>query len=210
MSEGVRITWYGHACFKIEYGGHSLALDPYRDVPGYPKLQMKAGAVMASHMQHDDHGYLEAVTVTEEEGPSPFRTETVACFHDDAQGSLRGKNNITIIEAGGKRIAHLGDLGHMLSEEQIEAVGKCDVMMIPVGGYYTIDAKGAKQVVDETDPTVVIPMHYRTGSYGFDVIAEPEEFLTLCSDRKIVRAEGPVFETDGSGEKRVVLLRFEG
>ncbi len=208
MSEKVTLTWYGHACFKIECGGHSLVMDPYRDVTGYPKLNLSAGTVMASHMQHDDHNAFDMVTITDEKGESPFRTETVDCFHDREGGSLRGKNKITIIEAGGKRIAHMGDLGHTLSEEQIAAVGKCDVMLIPVGGYFTVDAGEAKQIVDATDPIVVIPMHYRSGSYGYDVIAEPDEFLSLCSDRELIRQQGPVWEIDDSEERRVVLLKF--
>ncbi len=207
MAQKVTLTWYGHACFKIEYSGHSIVIDPYRDVTGYPELRLTAGAVTASH-EHDDHGALDQVTVVREEGESPFRMETVSCFHDDAGGTLRGENRITVIEAGGKRIAHMGDLGHMLSEEQLAAVGRCDVMLIPVGGYYTVDAKGAKQVVDAADPAVVIPMHYRSGSYGYDVIAEPDEFLELCTDRKVIRAKGPVWEIDDSEERRAVLLQF--
>ena len=208
MSEKVTITWHGHACFKIECGGHSIVMDPYRGVDGYPELHLSAGAVMASHTQHDDHSAFDLVNIVEEEGDSPFRTETIACFHDDEGGSLRGENKITIIEAAGKRIAHMGDLGHMLSEEQLDAVGKCDVMLIPVGGYFTIDAKGAKEIVDAADPVVVIPMHYRSGSYGYDVIAEPDEVLSLCTDRRLIKQDGPSWEIDDSEERRVVLLKF--
>ncbi len=208
MSDRVKITWFGHACFKIECGGHSIAIDPYREVPGYPELSLEAGSVCCSHTQHDDHGYTEAVRIVEEKGESPFSVRTVDCFHDPEGGALRGENKITIVEAAGKRIAHCGDLGHLLSEEQLRALGACDVMMIPVGGYFTVDAMGAKQIVDAADPIVVIPMHYRTGNIGFDVLTEVDEFLKLCTDRTIVSISGSDFEVDDSKERRTVVLEF--
>lgn len=207
MSDRVKITWYGHSCFKIEAAGHSAVIDPYTDVPGYPELSLTAGEVYTSH-GHDDHGWVQAVKIVEEAGESPFKISVVPCFHDPEGGALRGENKITIFEVLGKRIAHLGDLGHLLSEEQIKAVGKCDVILIPVGGYYTIDAQEAKKTADALDPCVIIPMHYRTGKYGFDVIAEPDEFLKLCKDHKVIYGEGPDWEIDDSDEKRVVLLKF--
>lgn len=209
MSDRIKITWHGHACYKLECGGHSIVIDPYREVPGYPALDLTAGAVCASHTQHDDHGYFEAVTVKEEAGESPFTITTVDCFHDPEGGTLRGVNKITIFEAAGKRLAHFGDLGHILSEEQLAAVGKCDVAFMPVGGFYTVDAAEAKQIIDALDPVTVIPMHYRTGEFGFDVIAEPEDFLDLCTDRTVIRHNGAVLEVDDSQERRAVLLKFE-
>ena len=210
MSDRVKITWFGHACFKVECGGHSIAIDPYREVPGYPALSMEAGAVYCSHTHHDDHGYTEAVKIVEEAGESPISVSTVDCFHDPEGGSLRGKNQIVIVEAAGKRIAHFGDLGHLLSEQQLQAVGACDVILLPVGGYYTIDAAAAKQVADAVDPAVVIPMHYRRGNVGFDVLSELDDFLKLCTDRSVVFAGGSVFEVDDSKERRVVVLKFGG
>ena len=207
MSDRITITWHGHSCFKIEAAGHSAVIDPYTGVPGYPELSLTAGEVYTSH-GHDDHGWIQAVRTEAEAGESPFRVTTVECFHDPKRGALRGENKITIFEVLGKRIAHLGDLGHLLSEEQVKAVGKCDVILIPVGGYYTIDAQEAKKTADALDPTVIIPMHYRTGGYGFDVIGEPEDFLSLCTDRRIIKEEGPRWEIDDSPEKRVVLLKF--
>lgn len=207
MFDKIKIIWLGHSCFKIEYGGHSIVLDPYENVDGYPELSVSAGAVHASH-GHDDHGCIQAVTLEKEEGNSPFKLTEIPCFHDSEGGALRGTNLITVIEVAGKRIAHFGDLGHMLSGEQIAAVGRCDVIMLPVGGFYTIDARGARQVVEDTDPTVVIPMHYRNGKYGFDVIAEVDEFLDLCADREIISMDSNTYEVDDSEKRRVVVLKF--
>lgn len=213
ISEKIKITWLGHACFKIECGGHSLVMDPYRGVPGYPDLSVKAGELYASHTHHDDHGYFDAVQIVEEPGESPFSVKTVESFHDDQGGALRGQNKITLIDVLGKRIAHFGDLGHMLDKEQLAAVGHVDVALVPVGGTYTIDAKGAKKLTDDVDPVVVIPMHYRKGIYGYDVIDEPDEFISLCSEgegaREFISKENSEFILDDSSKRRVVLLKFE-
>ncbi len=205
----VKLTWLGHSCFKIEFGGHSAVIDPYKEVPGYPHLSCSAGAVYTSH-DHDDHGYTQAVTLIKEEGESPFKITTVNCFHDGEQGALRGKNMITIFEAGGIKAAHFGDIGHLLSDDKIEKLKGLNAAMIPVGGYYTIDGAQAHDLMKAIDPDVTIPMHYRMGKYGFDVISGPEEFLDLISDRKIVKSESDHIEIGASEEKRAVLLTFKG
>ncbi len=213
ISEKVKITWLGHACFKVECEGHSLVIDPYNGVPGYPALSVKAGEVYASHTHHDDHGYFDAVQIVDEPGESPFSVKTIECFHDDKGGTLRGQNKITLIDAAGKRIAHFGDLGHMLDKDQIAAAGHVDAALIPVGGTYTIEAEGAKKLTDDIDPIVVIPMHYRKGIYGYDVIDEPDKFISLCSEgdgaRRFIEQGSNEFTLDDSDERRIILLRFE-
>ena len=112
----------------------------------------------------------------------PVAVETVASFHDDKLGILRGKNSIHVLSAEGMRIAHLGDLGHALSGKKLEALRGLDAVLIPVGGFFTIDARTAKVVVDALKPRVVIPMHYRLGGMGFDVIGELSDFTGLCDN----------------------------
>lgn len=205
----IRLTWLGHSCFKIEYGGNTAVIDPYKDVPGYPSLSCSAGAVYTSH-DHDDHGYTQAVRLVKEEGESPFKVTTINCFHDGERGALRGENRITVFEAGEIKIAHFGDLGHPLSADMTKKLKGLNVALIPVGGYYTIDGAQAYDVMKAIDPDVTIPMHYRKGQYGFDVISGPEEFLDLISDRKIEKSELDHIEIGASEEKRVVLLTFKG
>ena len=140
----MKLTWLGHACFRLDTDCGSVVFDPFRDgsVPGYRNIRETADMVLCSH-EHGDHGARECVTLT---GREPaFRVIRIPCFHDDAEGAKRGNNIIHIIEAEGLRAAHFGDLGHMLSPEQIQALGKLDLAMIPVGGFYTIDAQTAKQ-----------------------------------------------------------------
>lgn len=173
----MNIKYCGHACFKIESGDRSIVFDPYEDgyVKGYGNIRESAVQVLCSH-GHRDHTGTDCVRLI------PGRetaVETVECFHDDVHGAKRGKNLIHIVEMDGLRIVHMGDLGHMLSGEQIERIGKPDVLMIPVGGFFTIDAETAKAVAGKLGARVIIPMHYRLGSAGYDVIAELPDFTEL-------------------------------
>lgn len=179
--EDLKITWKGHACFEFTCGDHTAVIDPYREVPGYPPLALEAGEVYASHTQHDDHGYFEAVKLVAQPGKSPFKVTTVDTFHDPEGGALRGRNKITLIEAGGVRLAHFGDLGHELSDEQLEAVKGSDIIMIPVGGFYTIDGVQAARLAEATGAKLIVPMHFRSGDKGFDVIDTPDAFMNALN-----------------------------
>lgn len=174
----MKITYHGHACFTVESNGYSIVLDPYKDTKGFKDVELTANDVICSH-EHFDHGYREGVTIIPN-SKKVFNVTTVKSFHDDAQGAKRGLNDITILEAEGKRVAHLGDLGHMLSEEQAEALQNLDVLMIPVGGFFTIDPKQAVEIIKQLNPKTVIPMHYKDGEKGLDVIAGIDEFLGLA------------------------------
>jgi len=173
----MKLTYFGHAMFRLESGGSSILIDPYDEKVGYPIPDVAATAVTVSH-EHGDHSNIAAVKghpkvirglkdagkdwaeVNERVGP--FTISGVATYHDASSGNDRGKNTIFIFEAEGLRIAHAGDLGHPLSAEQVSALGKIDVLMLPVGGHYTCGPTEAEQVVDQVRPRVVIPMHYKT------------------------------------------------
>ena len=129
----MKLTWYGHSCFLLESGEGSIVFDPYRpgSVPGWELPELRADAVICSH-GHRDHGWSEGVTLTG--GSFTGRIEQIASFHDDRRGALRGENTITLAEADGVRAVHMGDIGCALTAEQIAALGRVDVLMIPVGG----------------------------------------------------------------------------
>ena len=171
------ITWLGHACFLLEYRGFRILLDPYQDVPGLPNTAVEADAVYCSH-DHFDHCYTEHVTLTGNK-ENPFTVREVPCFHDPEQGALRGPNTIRLFTAGGLTVAHMGDLGHFLSEEQAREMGHCDAMLMPIGGVYTLDAAQAREQAARLNPTVLIPMHYHKGPVGFDNIGTLEDFTAL-------------------------------
>ena len=171
------ITWLGHSCFILESGGFRVLLDPYHEVQGLPDVEAEANAVYCSH-DHFDHAYTEKVRLIPA-GENPFAVREVQTFHDDKGGALRGKNTIRAFTAGGVTVAHLGDLGHPLSQAQLAELGHCDAILIPVGGFYTIDADAAKQTADAIGAAVVIPMHYRKSETGFDVLGTVEDFTGL-------------------------------
>ena len=170
----MKITWLGHACFLLESEGYRVILDPCKGVPGVKDTAGEADAVYCSH-GHFDHCYTDELHISHKT-PSPFTVREIASFHDDAQGAKRGENTIRALTADGITVVHLGDLGHLLSAEQIAAIGTCDVLLIPIGGTYTLDIAQAKQVAEQLRPRVIVPMHYRRGEMGFEVLQTVEEF----------------------------------
>ncbi|MBQ2667772.1 MAG: MBL fold metallo-hydrolase [Clostridia bacterium] len=205
MRESISIRWLGHAAYKITKGNYSVVLDPFAPgtVPGFRDICEEANLVLCSHGHHD-HNHTEAVTLLPETEPA-FAVTTLSSFHDDVQGAKRGPNTIHILEADGVRIVHFGDLGCALTPEQIETLRGADVILIPVGGFYTIDAAQAKAVVDQIRPKVVIPMHYKAENYGLAPIGTVEEFLALFADH--VQLGKDTF-TVGEVDAGVVVLSY--
>ncbi len=178
----VKINYIGHACFKLTFGDWSCVVDPYENgsVPGLGDVQAAALAVYCSHGHHD-HNAAHLVKQMRMIAPAP-QVKTVKTFHDDAEGAKRGENLVHIFEGEGVKIAHFGDLGHPLSEEQIKEIGEIDVALIPVGGFYTVDSATAKQVAERVNAKAIIPMHYRTEKFGFDVISHIDDFTKLFNN----------------------------
>ncbi len=192
------LTWYGHSCFKLESAQGSIVFDPYE--PGYvPGLALPEGlsadAVICSHA-HGDHSYAAGVALTGRR--TELAVERMETFHDDVHGAKRGRSTVTIVTAEGMRIVHMGDLGHMLSAEQCAALTGADVLMIPVGGYYTIDARTAAALVRKLRPRIVIPMHYRGAGFGFDVLAGVEDFIALSDNVRRLDTNVLTLPTDGA------------
>ena len=177
----MKLIWHGHSCFTLESTQGTLVFDPYGDgsVPGLPALDLTADMVLCSH-GHGDHNAVESVRLT---GKAPtLSVERLETFHDPERGALRGPNTIHIVTADGLRLAHLGDLGCMPGEEQLARLKHLDVLLVPVGGYYTIDAAQASALTDLLHPRIVVPMHYRGEDFGYDVIAPVNDFLVLRRD----------------------------
>ena len=188
----MKLTWLGHACFLLEADGYRIVTDPYTGVPGYPPLSVSAHAVFCSH-GHFDHNAVDCVTLLPHRD-SPFTVREIASFHDERGGTLRGGNTIRVFTADGISVAHLGDLGHPLSAEQLAAIGPVDAALVPVGGVYTLDAAGAKSVCDALKPRCVLPMHYRHAPYGLAEVGGVEPFLALWPQAEVHRLSGPAIE----------------
>lgn len=198
----MQLTWLGHACFLLEQDGYRIITDPYTGVEGYPALGAAAHAVFCSH-HHFDHDAVDRVTLLPPR-ESPFTVRAVETCHDDRCGALRGPNTVRVFTAGGVTVAHLGDLGHALTAEQLAAIGPVDVVLTPVGGVYTLDAVGAAQVCRALDARCVVPMHYRHGPYGLPDVDGVEPFLALWPSDQVHRLGDSGFAL--APETRGVLL----
>lgn len=177
MEHTVKINWLGHACFQMEYRGWSLIVDPYADgsVPGLPKLRASADAAYCSH-GHGDHNAVQVLKLSGAAAPADFAVETVECPHDDQLGVLRGGNTVHIFHFGALRVAHLGDIGCFPEETALSRLRGCDALLLPVGGFYTIDGETAWQIVQAVRPGLCVPMHYRGEGFGFEVLSTVEPF----------------------------------
>jgi len=179
----MRIKWLGHASFLITSdSGIKIITDPYQpdERLKYGEINESADIVTVSH-EHGDHNYVSAVRGNPEaiRGTAKVKgieLKGIPAYHDDAGGSQRGKNTIFCFAVDGVRVCHLGDLGHPLSDKQAAELGSVDILIILVGGSYTIDAKVAGQVCDKLKPKVIIPMHFRNDKCIFP-IAGVDEFL---------------------------------
>ncbi len=187
----MKIEFLGQACFVLTTdAGTRIVTDPYA-VGGairYAEVGVSADGVTVSH-GHSDHANVDGVggdptviNTTAGGSVGSVKIRGVRTSHDATGGSERGENIVFIIEADGLRVAHLGDLGHALTVEQTREIGPVDVLLVPVGGLFTIDATTAAAVADALGAAVVIPMHYKTDKLGFD-IAPVSEFVELQPDR---------------------------
>ncbi len=187
----MHISWLGHSCFRVRGSQAVVITDPYPPSLGYSLGKPNAGIVTVSH-QHPGHSYVQGIggeprPVT---GPGEYEISSVliigiATFHDRERGRERGKNTVYVMEVDEVSICHLGDLGHVLTAEQVEEIDNVDVLLLPVGGVSTIDASMAAEVVRQLEPKVVLPMHYKTQALSGEL--EPvERFLKEIGVKEII------------------------
>ncbi len=188
-ASAVTVQWFGQSSFLITAkGGTRIVTDPYESgafngALGYKPITISADVVTVSH-EHADHNYTQAIggnpTILRNPGKHTVKGIEflgIASYHDKAFGTMRGKNTIFRFTVDGVTFCHLGDLGTTLSTAQLKDIGKVNVLLIPVGGTYTIDWKDAYAVIDQLKPNLVIPMHYKTEVVTLP-LASVTEFLT--------------------------------
>jgi L-ascorbate metabolism protein UlaG (beta-lactamase superfamily) len=190
-----KLTWLGQSCFVLETAaGTRIVMDPISKGFGYElPVGLKADAVTVSH-EHPDHNnvallvnkprVLRGLTADRkgwtkiDEKVKDVSIRSIGVYHDGNRGAERGLDTVFVFEVAGMRIAHLGDLGHVLTDDQLSAIGAVDVVLIPVGGTFTLDAYQASRVVDQLHPRLlVIPMHYKTAASTMKELAGVDDFL---------------------------------
>ncbi len=214
----MKIKYLGHAAFELALeNGKKLVFDPYKagafGTLTYGTIEGYFDIAVVSH-DHDDHAdaavLLRAKKVVGKAGRVTIDgivIESVATFHDDRKGGARGKNLISIVEADGLRVAHMGDLGHPVSAKDYPMLAGLDVLMIPVGGFFTIDAATAAKVVKDLSPKITIPMHYKTPKADFP-ITPVEDFTQLMDNvEKAGSSEIDVTKATLPAKPKVIVLK---
>jgi L-ascorbate metabolism protein UlaG (beta-lactamase superfamily) len=231
-AKALKLQWFGQSFFVLTTSaGTRIAFDPHA-LQEYGKPKVDADVVLISH-QHPDHTRVEAINNREKakiiegvkaQGPparggapradwnpveetfKDVRIRNLGVYHDTMQGMQRGKNSIFIVEADGLKIVHLGDLGHLLSDDQLRQIGPVDVLMIPIGGVYTLNGAKAKGVMAQIKPRMyVLPMHY--GTPIFSDLLPPDEFIDgLPNIQRMLTTNELTINTDFRPPAPVVVL----
>ena len=184
----MKLKWLGHSCFEITlYNGKVIVTDPYDETVGYPPLNVRADLVLSSH-GHFDHNCFDAVSgefeiINQPGGYERFGAKItgVHSFHDEVRGAKRGENMLFAIEADGVKLVHLGDLGHQPdTDDQKALLADVDVLLIPIGGTFTITTPEAVRLIEDYKPAAAIAMHYRNRYCGFNV-SDSSEFIRTTS-----------------------------
>lgn len=187
----MKITWLGHSSFLIEDSkGRKILTDPFDESVGYKTFNGDVDVVTISH-HHFDHDYtknLDSSKVHILDKVGAFNLCDIPIigfpsFHDETKGTKRGENTIYVITVDDYKLCHLGDLGHALSKDEIISLGNIDILLIPVGGNYTIDAKAAYELTKSLKSHIIIPMHYKTPALSFPLDGV-ENFLTFMKNVK--------------------------
>jgi len=213
----MEINYLGHAAFRIRGKSTTVVTDPY--APEHVGLKfpkhIAADIVTVSH-DHPDHNAIHQIegAAYVVNGPGEYEIKGVgiiglSTFHDEEKGAKRGKNTIYRIEMDGLSIVHLGDLGHTLSVAEVDSLGGVDILMIPVGGLYTIDPAAAVAVINEIEPSIVLPMHYgRTElpAKAFGNLATREAFLKEIGTENVVPQPKLTITKDKLPEQMQVVI----
>lgn len=223
-------TWLGHPTFILKTSTGLIALlDPMGAGVGYPLTPVSGVDLVTVSHEHFDHNNVGLATGSPlvlrglvgndwakiDQTVKGVRVRTVPSYHDDTQGTQRGKNAIFVFEMEGLKIAHLGDLGHKLSDDQIKAIGAVDLVMLPVGGFFTIDGRGAAEIVGQLNPKVIVPMHYKTPALSASlarVLAEVGGFTAaIGTSAKVTQAGHTITLTAGKlpAERTVMVMNYK-
>lgn len=213
----MNITYLGHSSFLLKNSNGNVLTDPYDSATmgrKFPKVQAEIITISHEHADHNARNVVEGepliIDIPGEYEKHDIRVNGFETYHDKSQGQERGKNTIFKIEMDDISILHCGDLGHILSSELIDEIDGADIVLIPVGGYYTIDADEARQVVEKLEPSIIIPMHYKVADMNPEImnnLAPVEDFLSKIGVTEPERMKTlSIKKADLGEDTRIIVL----
>lgn len=210
----MKIKWFGHSCFLLASSlGVKILTDPVDEETGYKLSGIEADIVTTSH-EHHDHcdvgivkGRFEQIRKSGIYNKHGIDIRGIDTFHDENRGAQRGGNVVFTYGIDGIRVCHCGDLGHILTEGQVEEIGKVDVLLLPVGGIYTVDYKGAHKIKELLKPAITIPMHYKTEALTFRLDGV-DKFLSGTDNKVLKDCEIEINSENMARYPEVLVLNY--
>ena len=215
----MKIKWYGHSAFQITTEkGIRIIIDPYESgsfggALSYGQIEDEADIVLTSH-DHADHNYTKDIrgkynhiSKAGDHEIKDIKIKAIPCFHDSLGGKKGGSNLIFVITADGLNLVHMGDIGHSLDPELLKKIGKVDILLLPVGGFFTIDAVMAQKIMNDIKPSVTVPMHYKTQKCNFP-IAPVEDFTKNQTNVRMLKESSVVIKKETlPKEPEIIVLQ---
>lgn len=210
----LNIKWFGHSMWKIRNDEITIITDPFMDI-GYKMPENETADILLSSHDHFDHnnyllikGNPEILKSAGNFNIKGVEITMIPTWHDETKGKERGENLLMKFVISGKTLLHGGDLGHLPSDEIFNKLGKIDVLFIPVGGFFTIDADTARTIVEKINPGIVFPMHYKTDAIDF-TIAGKDAYLNLIDDLREYDSNEIILKENDFDKKQTIILNYE-
>jgi len=215
----MKIKWYGHSAFQITTEKEiRIIIDPYESgsfsgALSYGKIEDQADIVLTSH-DHADHNYTKDIkgkynhiSKAGDHKIKDIKVKAIPCFHDSLGGKKGGSNLIFVITADGLNLVHMGDIGHSLDQELLKKIGKVDILLLPVGGFFTVDAVMAQKIMNDIKPSITVPMHYKTEKCNFP-ITPVENFTKNQANVRILKESSVVIKKETlPKEPEIIILQ---
>lgn len=209
----ISLKWFGHSMWKVWNEKISIITDPFTDI-GYPLPKNETADIVISSHDHFDHnnfalikGSFQKITQAGDFEFKGMKFKTFQTYHDDCCGKKRGTNLLIRFELDNKIILHCGDIGHDLEDSLIEKIGKVDLLFIPVGGFFTIDAETAHNITNRLKPNIICPMHYKTDVLDFP-ISKIDEFLKFYKNIKHVDSNQYSLTEQDFTDRPILVLKY--
>ena len=210
----MKLKWWGHSCFLIEEDDKKIITDPYDNSLPYQKVADKPDIVTISH-DHFDHnavdrieGDFEIVDTKDGYKDDSLNISGISTYHDKDEGEDRGENLIFTMEFSDQKLCHIGDLGHSLTDDELSQLNDIDILLIPVGGYYTINADEAYEIAEKIDPKLIVPMHYKTDILDLPITGVEDFIHKFDHDAIEIKDGAEVDLSEVPEDKKVVVVNY--